>query len=108
MDDPLGVEADTVGGGGAALRFDRFRALRLALWALRAGPALILGLVVVAVALSTPLFLTSQNIGNVLAQSAVIAILALGQLLVILTRGIDLSVGSTLALATVVGAVVFE
>jgi ribose transport system permease protein len=108
MDDPLGVDADTVGGGGAALRFDRFRALRLALWALRAGPALILGLVVVAVALSTPLFLTSQNIGNVLAQSAVIAILALGQLLVILTRGIDLSVGSTLALSTVVGAVVFE
>jgi ribose transport system permease protein len=102
------VEADPVRGPGATLGFDRFRALRLALWTLRAGPALILGLVVVVVALSTPLFLTSQNIGNVLAQSAVIAILALGQLLVILTRGIDLSVGSTLALSTVVGAVVFE
>ena len=34
--------------------------------------------------------------------------LAIGQLLVILTRGIDLSVGSTLALASVVGALVFE
>jgi ribose transport system permease protein len=37
----------------------------------------------------------------------VIAVLAVGQLLVILTRGIDLSVGSTLALASVVGSLVF-
>ena len=65
-------------------------------------------LVIVVVALTTPLFLTSRNIGNVFAQTAVIAVLALGQLLVILTRGIDLSVGSTLALSGVVGAVVFE
>ena len=39
-------------------------------------------------------FLTTGNIGNVLSQTAVIAVLAVGQLLVILTRGIDLSVGS--------------
>ncbi|MEO8263410.1 MAG: ABC transporter permease, partial [Pseudolysinimonas sp.] len=45
--------------------------------------------------------------GNVLTQSAAIAILAIGQLLVILTRGIDLSVGSTVALSAVVGALVF-
>ena len=105
MDDPL---AHREAKSAAQLRFDRFQALRLALWALRAGPALILLGVIAVVALVTPLFLTSQNIGNVLAQTAVIAILALGQLLVILTRGVDLSVGSTLALATVVGAVVFE
>ena len=37
-----------------------------------------------------------------------IAVVALGQLLVIVTRGIDLSVGSTIALSGVVGAVVFE
>jgi ribose transport system permease protein len=52
-------------------------------------------------------FATTQNLGNVLVQSAAIAILAIGQLLVILTRGIDLSVGSTLALSAVVGALVF-
>jgi ribose transport system permease protein len=40
----------------------------------------------------------------VLSQSAVIAVLALAQLLVIITRGIDLSVGSTLALSAVVEA----
>ena len=41
------------------------------------------------------MFLTSRNIGNVFSQTSVIAVLALGQLLVIVTRGIDLSVGST-------------
>ena len=43
-----------------------------------------------------------------LSQTAVIAVLAIGQLLVILTRGIDLSVGSNLALASVVGALAFQ
>jgi ribose transport system permease protein len=38
----------------------------------------------------------------------VIAIVAIGQHLVILTRGIDLSVGSNLALATVIGGLVFR
>ena len=37
-----------------------------------------------------------------------IAIVAMGQQLVIFTRGIDLSVGSNLALATVVGGLVFR
>ena len=82
--------------------------LRFALFLLRAGPVLILVLLVVVIALVTPLFLTPRNLGNVLAQTAVIAVLSLGQLLVIVTRGIDLSVGSTLALATVVGALVFQ
>jgi ribose transport system permease protein len=82
--------------------------LRLSLFLLRAGPTLILVLLIAIIAAVTPLFLTPRNIGNVLAQTAVIAILALGQLLVIITRGIDLSVGSTLALSTVVGALVFQ
>jgi ribose transport system permease protein len=82
--------------------------LRLALFFLKAGPVLILGILMLVVSLATPLFLTPRNLGNVLAQTAVIAVLALGQLLVIVTRGIDLSVGSTLALATVTGALVFQ
>jgi ribose transport system permease protein len=90
------------------LRFDRYRALQAALLSLRAGPALILLLLIVVVSLTTPIFLTSRNIGNVFSQTSVIAVVALGQLLVIVTRGIDLSVGSTIALSGVVGAVVFE
>ena len=53
------------------------------------------------------MFFTSRNIGNVFSQTSVIAVLALGQLLVIVTRGIDLSVGSTIALSGVVGAIVY-
>jgi ribose transport system permease protein len=89
-------------------RVDRYRLLQAGLWIVRAGPALILAGLVVAADLLTPLFLTSDNIGNVLAQSAVISVLAMGQLLVIITRGVDLSVGSSLALSSVVGALAFE
>lgn len=87
-------------------RFDR--TLGLALWLLKAGPVLILVILIFVIAFVSPAFLTTRNIGNVLAQTAVISILALGQMLVIVTRGIDLSVGSTLALSTVVGALVFQ
>ena len=80
---------------------------RLALATIRVGPGLMLVVVVTVVASLSPVFLTTRNIGNVLGQSAVIAVLALAQLLVIVTRGIDLSVGSTLALSAVVGAMVF-
>src|SRR3954462_2975352 len=87
---------------------DRYRLLQASLFSLRAGPALILLLLIIVVSLTTPVFFTSRNIGNVFSQTSVIAVVALGQLLVIITRGIDLSVGSTIALSGVVGAVVFE
>ena len=89
-------------------RGDRiYRLLQAALLTLRAGPALILFVLIVFVSLTTPVFFTSRNLGNVLSQTAVIAVLALGQLLVIVSRGIDLSVGSTVALSGVVGAIVY-
>ena len=81
--------------------------LRALLLILRIGPAIGLLLLILVMSQLTPVFLTSRNIGNLLAQSAVICVLAMGQLLVIVTRGIDLSVGSTLALGTVVGALAF-
>jgi ribose transport system permease protein len=74
---------------------------------LRLGPLLILVVLILIMSGLSPVFFTTQNLGNVLVQSAAIAILAIGQLLVILTRGIDLSVGSTLALSAVVGALVY-
>lgn len=85
-----------------------YRLLRVALGVIRLGPVLILAGLIAGTALASPVFLTTGNIGNVLSQTAVIAVLAVGQLLVVLTRGIDLSVGSTLALASVVGAIAFE
>src|SRR5438270_11142539 len=63
-----------------------------------------LGLIVLCIYLtiSSPYFLTLDNIANIGRQSAVTATLALGQLIVILTAGIDLSVGATLALSGVI------
>ena len=86
---------------------DQYRALRTGLFVIRLGPVLILLLLIVVLSLLSPVFLTARNAGNVLSQTAVIAVLAMGQLVVILTRGIDLSVGSVLALSTVVGALVY-
>ncbi len=86
----------------------RYRLLQVGLVGLRAGPALILLILVAVVAATTPVFRTSDNLGNVLSQTSVISILALGQLLVIVTRGIDLSVGSTIALSSVTGALLFR
>ncbi|MBC7326850.1 ribose ABC transporter permease [bacterium] len=53
---------------------------------------------------SNPRFLTLDNISNVLRQVSVYAILAVGETFVILTGGIDLSVGSVLALCGAISA----
>ncbi len=89
-------------------RRDGHREVRLGLAVLRIGPLLILLALTVALSILSPFFFTTRNLGNVMAATAAIAVLSLGQLLVILTRGIDLSVGSTLALASVVGALVYS
>lgn len=56
------------------------------------------------VGLATDTFFTQANLLNVLRQNAFTAILAAGMTFVILTGGIDLSVGSVVALAGVVSA----
>jgi len=83
-------------------------AVAIGLGLLGFGPLLILVLLVAAIGLLTPSFVSAGNIGNIIAQTAVIAIVAVGQHIVILTRGIDLSVGANLALATVIGGLVFR
>src|SRR5690606_23552447 len=70
----------------------------------RYGLLLSLLLLCVALALASDRFLTADNIVNILRQSAINGIIAVGMMLVILTRGIDLSVGSVLALSTVIAA----
>jgi ribose transport system permease protein len=82
--------------------------IKLSLASLRFGPGLILIILILTLGLCSPYFFTARNLGNVLAQTAAIAVLAMGQHLVILTRGIDLSVGSVLALSSVGGALVYR
>jgi ribose transport system permease protein len=103
-----GQEAPTAPSPETDPRPAGHRGLVLALAGLRVGPAAILVLLVVALSALSDVFLSLENIGNVLKQSAVVCVLALGQLLVVLTRGIDLSVGSNLSLSAVVGALVWR
>jgi ribose/xylose/arabinose/galactoside ABC-type transport system permease subunit len=65
----------------------------------RGGAVAILLLLVLAFFIATPNFLTADNTLNVLRQYSVPAILAVGQTLVIVSAGIDLSVASTAALS---------
>ncbi|GLI04857.1 ribose ABC transporter permease [Paenibacillus tyrfis] len=65
------------------------------------GMLIILVLMCVLMAFITPNFMEVTNIINVLKQVSITAILAAGMTVVILTGGIDLSVGSTLALSGV-------
>jgi ribose transport system permease protein len=66
----------------------------------------LVGLLVLCVAMfiATPDFLTPNNLLNVGIQASVVAILAFGQTFVIVTAGIDLSVGSVSALCAMVAA----
>ncbi len=73
---------------------------------LRGGPLIALVLLAAYLTFATPYFLTPSNIANVTRQSSITAILAVGQTFVILTAGIDLSVGAVAALAASVAAVV--
>ena len=71
---------------------------------------LLLGGLVLAGALANDVFLTSRNLSNVMRQSIVLGIVAIGQTLVVLIRGIDISVAATIAMAntTLMGIVAGE
>lgn len=72
------------------------------------GPLVALGLIVLVVATTTPTFLSSQNFNNLALQASVLAVVALGSTVVILTGGIDLSPGSMIALLTMYLAVMMK
>ena len=64
----------------------------------------ILLLICVVFALGSSEFLTASNLLNVALQTSIIAIVAIGMSFVIFTAGIDLSVGSVMALAGAIAA----
>ena len=69
-----------------------------------------LGLVLVIVVLAifiqirNPVFLTMDNLSNMVINTAILSILAVGMMLVIVTRGIDLSIGATIAFSGMIVA----
>ncbi len=86
------------GGQGTSAQVLRFRewASKYAIW------LTLVMLIVAAQIVSRGVFLESQNVLNIVAQNSVAGTLAVGQTLVILTAGIDLSLGSITALASMV------
>jgi ribose/xylose/arabinose/galactoside ABC-type transport system permease subunit len=65
-------------------------------------------LLVVVISLSSPYFLTVSNLLNIIRQISIIAVLALGMTFVIITSGIDLSIGSLLTVGGIVAALLIK
>jgi rhamnose transport system permease protein len=70
--------------------------------------ALILVVGVAAIGAYQPVFLAWDNIGDLLTETSVLFMMALAQMVVILTRGIDLSVAANLALSGMMAALVSQ
>ncbi len=70
----------------------------------RRGAVVVLILVVAAAALAFDNFLTAQNLENIVLQGAFLGLIVVGMTFVIISGGIDLSVGSMLALGGVIAA----
>ena len=72
---------------------------------LRGGPIMALLFLIIYLSFATPYFFTVSNLLNITRQSSINAILAIGQTMVIICAGIDLSVGAVLALSASMSAV---
>jgi ribose/xylose/arabinose/galactoside ABC-type transport system permease subunit len=94
---------------------DGVKQARLATWRQRLAESeqpivlyLAFALLAVCFSILSPVFLTTGNLLNVLNQSALVMIMAMGVALVIMTAEIDLSSGSTMALAGVCSAMLMR
>ena len=86
---------------GATVERDTLRRERIFGAIQRRGALAVLIAVVVVASLTFDLFLTGRNIENVLLHASFIGLISIGMTFVIITGGIDLSVGSLVALAGV-------
>ncbi|MGP0223968.1 MULTISPECIES: ABC transporter permease [unclassified Paenarthrobacter] len=69
------------------------------------GILIFFALIIIFLAVAAPNFLTVNNLVNVVRQSSIIGLIALGMTFVMITAGIDLSVGSIVGLAGMVFAI---
>ncbi len=101
---PIGaVEVEEEGRSESATARERSLRVRLIPYLDNYGIIILVAVMVITLQILRPdVFLTWTNVTNIFRQIAVNAILALGQFVVIVTAGIDLSVGATMALAMVV------
>lgn len=86
----------TAGGSNGLQRFRHF--------ASNNGVLIAFIVLVIGLSLATPYFLTTANLLSILVQSAPFVIMAIGELVVVLVAGIDLSVGAMAGLSGAVAA----
>ena len=98
----MSEQTERTRGGGAGERWNTI----LRFLVREAGVAVALVLIVIFFCLTAPYFASSENFLKIFVQIAINTVLSAGMTFVILTGGIDLSVGSVLALCTVVGALI--
>ena len=101
----MSTATDAPGGGRFSLNVSSANRLKLQEYALVGVVVLLL---IVGAILEPDSFLTSDNMLNVLRQSSVVGVLAIGMTFVIATSGIDLSVGSMVAAAGVAGGLLVD
>lgn len=85
-------------------RPEKLRALPFKFNLRDAGTLIGLLIIIITFSFLSPVFFTIPNLLNILQQSSINALIALGMTLVIISGGIDLSVGPTAALSAVLGA----
>jgi rhamnose transport system permease protein len=72
------------------------------------GIVLFLILIVAGATAAQPRFLTPFNLRSILLWVPLLAVVSMGEMMVIITRGIDVSVGSSLALAGIIVGMIFR
>lgn len=75
-------------------------------WRIELAMLAALFLLCVVLSILAPRFLTGGNIGNLFWQATTVGIIAIGQTFVILTAGIDLSVGGIAAISAMFGGLI--
>ena len=107
MDAGVGPAGGDRRDGELALAAGGSKAARLSRWGAVLGPVLGLGAITLlfAVLIGSPeRYLSAANLRVVLAQTVIVAIGAIGMTLIMISAGIDLSVGASIALTSVVTA----
>ncbi len=96
-----GTDHETGSHGKRRMKFDARVTQRLL-------PFLSLIVLFVALSIASPYFLTANNLASVARQTAVFNTMALGMTIIIISGGIDLSVGSILGLSGLIGTMALE
>ena len=103
----MSARAESPSGESAGLASDPRRLVDVVLRAREFGIIAVLALLVLVTALIEPRFVDLTNIQFILVDTTIFALLAVGETMVVLTRNVDLSIGSVLGLSAFLSADLF-